>query len=96
MSAVIDGLRYDTEKSQLIASDAYWDGSNWERRGRNKFLFLTENGRYFVQVLTRWQGERDHLEALTQDAAITLWENDLPEHEVEFEKAFPGVEIKEA
>jgi len=90
-------LRYSTETATLIASDAYWDGHNWERRGRNRFLFRTPMGRYFVQHRTRWQGEIDgRLEPVTMEEAIRLYENELPVHEVPFEEAFPGVEIEDA
>jgi len=41
---VIGGKRYRTAASTLIASDAYFDGSNWERHGRNTFLYRTKNG----------------------------------------------------
>ncbi len=92
---VIGGKRYRTVGSVEIASDAYWNGHNWERRGRNQFLFRTVLGGYFTVTRTRWQGERDTLTPLTQDEAITAWE-ELTEHLVTFEEAFPGVEIRDA
>jgi hypothetical protein len=95
MAEVIGGKRYSTKTATLIASDAYWDGHNWERHGRNTFLFRTPKGAYFAQRRTQWQGERDRLEVLTQDEAITMYES-LPEKEVEFEQAFPNVKIEEA
>jgi hypothetical protein len=79
----------------VIASDAYWDGHNWERRGRNTYLYRTAKGNYFAQHLTQWQGELDRLEPLTLDEAVNLWES-LPEHEVEFGVAFPDVAVTEA
>lgn len=95
MQKVISGKRYRTETATLLADNAYWDGRNWERSGRNTFLFRTPRGAYFVQHQTCWQGERDTLEPLTQDEAIALWES-LPEHEMEYEDAFPGVQVEEA
>jgi len=95
MVQIINGVRYDTDKAQVIAHDRYWDGRNMEKCGRNTYLFRGRNGGYFSQHLTRWDGERDHLEALTRAEAIELYEQ-LQEHEVEFEAAFPGVEVKEA
>jgi hypothetical protein len=92
---VIGGKRYKTADSVEIANDAYWDGHNYERRGRNTFLFKTSNGNYFAVYRTQWQGERDTLTPLSQDEAITLWEQ-LPEHEVSFEEAFPGVQVEDA
>lgn len=49
MEAIIGGKRYRTETATLIASDAYWDGHNWERAGTNTFLFRTARGNYFAQ-----------------------------------------------
>ena len=95
MNVVIGGKRYRTETATLIASDAYWDGHNWERHGRNTFLFRTPGGNYFAQYQTCWQGERDHLEPLTKEEAIGLYE-DLPEQEEDFEEAFPGVKVVDA
>ena len=95
MNEVIGGKRYRTETATLIASDAYWDGHNFERRGRNTFLFKTKNGNYFVQRQTQWQGEVDRIEPLDQADAVSLYES-LHEKAVDFEVAFPGVAIEEA
>jgi len=92
---IIGGKRYRTADSEEIANDAYWDGHNWERRGRNRFLFRTKNGSYFTVIRTQWQGERDALTPLSQDEAIKMWE-ELTEHNVTFEEAFPGVNIEDA
>jgi len=35
---IIGRKRYSVQKATLIASDAYWDGHNFERSGRNTFL----------------------------------------------------------
>ena len=87
MKATIDSKRYDTETAILIADDRYWDGHNWERRGKNKYLYKTKKGNYFVMVTTLWAGERDYLESLSKETAKRCFEN-LPEHEVEWEVAF--------
>jgi hypothetical protein len=42
-----------------------------------------------------WQGERGTLGPLTQDKAIGMYER-LPEQEVAFEVAFPGVKVEDA
>lgn len=96
MTRIIDRKRYSTQTATLIASDCYWDGHNWERRGRNTFLYRTPKGAYFVVRLTQWQGERDTLEPITQDTAINLFEHELTEHEVKYSEAFPGVEVQDA
>lgn len=93
---VVDRTRYDVSKSQLIASDCYWDGSNFERHGRNVFLYRTPGGRYFTVTLTQWQGERDTLTPVTLEEAIELYEHQLPEHEAEYSEAFPEVQNLEA
>jgi len=92
---VIGGIRYDTEKAQIIAHDCYWDGHNMERQGRNTYLYKTPKSRYFAVHLTLWQGEIDRLEPLTVDEAVALYKR-LPEKEVEFEEAFPTVDVEEA
>ena len=96
MSRVVDGVRYDTEKAMLIADDVYWAGHNFERHGRNMWLYRTQRGRYFVVTGTLWQGERHTLEPVTQTEAMRLYEGPLCEHAVEYEEAFPDVEIEEA
>lgn len=95
MVEVIGGKRYSTETAILVASDAYWDGHNYERRGRNVFLYRTKRGAYFAVRLSQWPGEIDHLEPLDEDQAATLWEA-LPERRMSFEEAFPNVKIEEA
>lgn len=95
MVRVVAGKRYSTETATQIASDAYWDGRNWERRGRNTFLFRTPSGRYFQHTRTQWQGELDSLEPLDIEQAQALYE-ELPEHDLGFEDAFPGVPVEEA
>jgi CO dehydrogenase/acetyl-CoA synthase epsilon subunit len=95
MNEVIGGERYKIETATLLAGDDHWDGHNFERHGRNTFLFIGAKGSYFAQHLTLCQGEIDRLEPLSEDEAITLWET-LPEKRMDFAEAFPGVEIEEA
>ena len=95
MKQIINRKLYDTEKATLIASDRYWDGSNFERNGRNTYLYRTPKGAYFRHNTTLWRGERDTIQALTLEQALDLYEK-LPEHEVEFTEAFPDVPLEEA
>ncbi len=95
MTRVIGGLRYSVGNSRCIADDLYWDGSNWERSGRNTFLYKTKGGRYFMVNLTCWQDERDTLEPVSLEEAIQMYES-LPEQNVAFETAFPEVLVEEA
>jgi hypothetical protein len=94
MKQIINGKQYDTDKADLVASDRYWDGSNWERNGRNTYLYRTKRGNYFAHYTTCWQGERNSIAALTIEEAKDLFEN-LPEQEMTFEEAF-GVAPEEA
>lgn len=87
MKQIIDRKVYDTETATLIASNRFWDGSNFERGGRNTYLYKTPNGRYFAHHTTQWQGERDSIEAMTTEEAKKLYE-ELPEHDLDFEAAF--------
>ena len=95
MEAIIGRVRYRVNGSTLLAHDEYWDGSNYERQGRNTFLYRSPNGRYFAVHLTMWQGEADAIEPLGEDEAYELYES-LPEREVPPEEAFPSVKIAEA
>jgi len=92
---VRNGKRYDVSKAALLAGDDYWDGHNFERHGRNTFLYRTPKGSYFAIRLTCWQGERDALQPLTPQEAAEMFE-ELPEKRVSFEEAFPGVTVEDA
>lgn len=93
---VIGRKRYSVQNSTLIASDCYWDGRNFERNGRNEFLYRTKNGRYFVLYLSMWQGEHNYIRPVTKEEAIELYEDSHREREESFEDAFPGVVVEEA
>jgi len=84
---VIGGIQYDTEKAEVIASNEYWDGHNWERRGRNIHLYRSPKNRYFEAFSSQWAGERDYVKPLSKEEAKNLYES-LPEHEVSYQEAF--------
>jgi len=94
--SIIDRKKYSVATATLIASDEYWDGSNFERHGRNTFVYRTPNGAYFKVTLTQWQGEKDSLTPITQEEAIALYETSLSEHSVSYAQAFPGVKVEDA
>lgn len=94
MKEIINGKLYDTKTAQLVATDKYWDGSNWDRNGRTKSLYKTKKGNFFLHRETRWQGERDRIESLIVEEAMQYYE-DLPEREMTYVEAF-GVEPEEA
>jgi len=93
---IVNRKKYSVATATLIASDEYWDGHNWERGGRNTFLYRTPKGEYFTVTLTQWQGEQDTLTPVSQDEAIDLFENQLSEHEVKYSEAFPDVNVQDA
>ena len=98
LTQIIDKKRYDTNKAVLLSGDDYWDGQNFERGGRNTFLYKTINGNYFAACLTCRKGESDNLKPLSQDEAIEMFEEHMSygENRVTFEDAFPFVEVEEA
>ena len=89
LQQVIAGKRYNTETAAMIANDAFWDGSNHERHGRNTYLYRTPKGNCFATHHTQWQGEADTIEPLTQAAAQEMFEG-LRIQEVDFDEAFPN------
>ncbi|MBI3960240.1 MAG: hypothetical protein HY328_15615 [Chloroflexi bacterium] len=93
---IVDGIRYSVSKATLIAHDCYWDGHNFERSGRNTFLYRTPRGRYFTVSLTQWQGEQDRLEPVDEDEARRLYEGPLSEHSESYADAFPDAVVEEA
>ena len=95
-TCIVERKRYSTATATLLADDAYWDGHNHERRGRNTFLYRTPNGRYFTVTLTQWQGEQDSLTPVDLDEAIRLFEGPLSDHAVNYREAFPNVTVEDA
>ena len=95
MSKIVNGKRYSAKTATVIASNEYWDGHNNVRNGRNTYLLRTPNGNYFTAMVSMWEDERSGLEPLSEDEAIGLYE-ELPEHECEYEDAFPDKKIEEA
>ncbi len=93
---IVERKRYSVKTATLIASDAYWDGHNWERSGRNTFLYKTPRGAFFVVTVTQWQGEQDTLTPITEGEAVELFEGRLSEHQVTYETAFPDVQVIDA
>lgn len=98
MAQIIDRKLYNTGKATLLSGDDYWDGHNFERSGRNTFLYRTARGAYFATHQTCWQGEFDHIEPVSEGEAIELYESHQGRGDcrVDFEDAFPGVEVEEA
>ena len=93
---IIGRKRYSVETAELIADDCYWDGHNYERHGRQTWLYRTPKGAFFTVTRTQWQGENDFLTPISEGEAIELYEGILSEHRVEYAAAFPGVAVEEA
>lgn len=93
---IINRKRYSTDTATLVADDAYWDGHNFERRGTQTFLYRTPKGAFFTVFLTQWQGSQDQLTPIEEDEAIELYETTLTEHHLDYEEAFPNVEVEDA
>lgn len=95
---IIDRKKYDPSTATLISGDDYWDGSNWERRGTNTFLYRTKKGNYFTEYLTQWMGDNNRLSAVSEDEATEIYESHQANGDcrIDFKEAFPGVEIEEA
>lgn len=96
MSTVINRKRYSTDSATLIAGDDYWDGHNFERHGRQTYLYRTAKGAYFTVHLTQWQGEQDNIAPVSEDEAVSLYEGALTEHRVPYTEAFPTVKVEDA
>lgn len=98
MNQIIESKRYDCSTAILLAGDDWWDGHNFERGGHQTFLFRTPKGRYFFQYLSQWQGSQDHLSPCEEGEAQSFFEG-CQAHDccrVNFDQAFPHVEIEDA
>jgi hypothetical protein len=93
---IVNKKRYSVKTATLLAGDDYWDGHNFERQGRNCFLYKTPSGSYFEVNLTQWQGEQDTLLPVTLEEAIELFEESLSNHRVTYSEAFPEVKVEDA
>ena len=96
LAAIIGGKRYSRKTATLLAGNDYWDGHNYERSGRNTFLYRTPRGAYFFAHLTQWIGEQDSIEPCSIDEAISFFEDQYNQHRVSYDEAFPNIKIEDA
>ena len=101
MDLVIGGLRYQTEKATLIASQVWkYEKDYPDSELCGDFLYRTPNGRYFTQkqrqklklgTEQKFDDKKDvcRIESLTQTQSIDLYEK-LPNKHVAFAEAFPS------
>ena len=94
MKQVVDGKLYNTDTAIMLAADRYWDGHNWERNGRNQYLYRSQKGNFFLHNTTIWEGSFDSIIPVSRDEAKIIFEK-LPEKELSWEDAF-GEEPEEA
>ncbi len=95
MIRVYDKLIWDTTKAEIVASNAYFDGKNYEREGTNTFLMRTQNGRFFLQFNNANDGNKSYLKPLSDDEAMTLF-HELEVKEKKFNELWEGVTLKDA
>lgn len=79
MKEIHSGKMYSTDAASVAASDRYWDGTSWERNGRNTYLYKTKRGAYFLHHTTSWPGETERIEPIGEEEA-SEWYDKLPEH----------------
>ena len=92
---VLDGRprAFSTRGAVLLADDAVFDGANWERGGRNRFLYRAAGGGFALVTQSRRAGEPPIVaEALSLEGAITVYQS-LPAHRVDLPEAFPGLSV---
>ena len=94
MRNLIDGRIYDTEKSDMVATNGYSAGSNKHNDGRSSTLYKTKKGQFFTHYSTCWQGECDSLDPVSNNQAQEIYAG-MYRREMEIEEAF-GDEIEEA
>lgn len=88
MKQKIYGTLYDTENSILLASEEPWAvDAVVPPVFRKKFLYRTEQSRYFIWHRTHWQKARDFIEPVTIEAAMHVFHH-LPVKVQDFGDAF--------
>ena len=94
MRNLIVGKIYDTDKSDVVATDDYSDGTNKYNCGRTSTLYRTKKGQFFEHCQTCWQGEHDAIRPISTDEAQEVYGN-MYNQIMTIEEAF-GTEIEEA
>lgn len=95
MKRVLNRKMYNSETASRIATNDFSGGSHQYTFGRTSSLYRTQKGNYFLVDLTCWEGEHNALASLSENEAIETYE-EMCEQLVDFEIAFPNVEIEEA
>lgn len=95
LTQTVNRVRYRVATATLLADDCYWDGHNYERGGRNTFLFRSPTGRYFIVAMSQWQGE-PHQQIIPMDEADAEELYNTLEKRVGYTEAFPSVTVLDA
>lgn len=88
MIQVINGKRYDSQKSETI-------GAVSKGTSRKTTLEKTKKGNFFLYHYTQWQGEVDFIEPISKEEAIVQYGNIIGEADIDYESTF-GEEPEEA
>lgn len=65
MKSVIDGVTYNTETAEEVATTAFRE-SDADRYNSGKYqtLYKTSKGRFFIAYYTLWDGQQNKIEAV--------------------------------
>ena len=79
--------RYNTKTAILLATDEKPEDPNPGKPGRNRHLYMTKKGLFFLVISSTIPGEESKVEPLDQEPAKSIYEN-LPIKLVRFKDAF--------
>lgn len=71
---MVNGIYYDTEKSDALCNNFYQDGTNEYTDGWAQELYRDSSGRFFVAHYTGWKGGVDHISPIESEDARILYE----------------------
>lgn len=96
LTRIIGGKRFSTETATLLSGNDWFDGHNFERQGRQTYLYRSPAGAYFCAELSSVQGE-DRIILLSDSEALEMYSihAEHGKERVPLDEAFPGVEIAE-
>lgn len=70
---VSDGVAYNTNDAELLASSFYADGTNeFGPDGRAQELYMDRKGRYFTAEYSNNEGERDRVRSVPANVAAAI------------------------
>lgn len=69
VNAMINGVKYYTNKCRAVASSFYADGTHMYTGGSASELYLTDDGKYLMAVYSEYEGIKDRLYMMTEESA---------------------------